>query len=142
MASGVLRKTTKPPPEIEFVWDGKRLYQGLQGAERNLSKPVQLDGQVRTGEDHRGVPFSWVWSWTEEGLQVRWEQHQAYGYNLYRIDPVDGRTLRVQHTIHVTGISDVAPIVYGSRFDRIPAEDVAQAPLEHAARPSDRALEN
>jgi hypothetical protein len=46
---------------------------------------------------------------------VRWQQHQAYGSNLYRLD---GDALVVEHTIHVTALSDVAPIVYQSRFNR------------------------
>ncbi len=118
MASGVLQKTPRSPRELEFVWDGELLHQGLQGKDQNLSKPVLLDGQLRSGEDPRGVPFAWAWTSTDSGIRVNWEQHQAYGSNLYRIDAGDGRTLIVQHTVNVTAISDVAPIVYLSRFSR------------------------
>jgi hypothetical protein len=118
MAAGVLRKTTTPPPEMEFVWDGERLHQGLQGQDMASSRPVLLDGKQRSGEDMRGVPFSWVWAWTDVGLRVNWEQHQARGNNVYRIDEHDGRTLVVEHTINVTAISNIEPIVYLSRFSR------------------------
>jgi len=124
MASGVLRKTTTPPPELQFAWDGEQLFQGLQGKDGNRTSPVELDGQLREGEDPRGVPFSWVWSVTETGLRVQWQQHQAFGDNEYRIDATDRGTLIVQHTINVTAISDVAPIVYLSRFSRDDAFDV------------------
>ena len=128
MASGVLRKTTAPPPEMEFVWDGDRLHQGLQGEDERDSRPVLLDGRLRSGLDKRGVPFSWSWSTTDSGLRVDWEQHQATGNNLYRIDEKDGRILFVQHTIFVTAIANIEPIVYLSRFSRIDARAQANVP--------------
>ena len=125
MAAGVLRKTTRPPPEMEFVWDGERLHQGLQGKDKASSRPILLDGKLRSGKDRRGVPFSWAWAWTDLGLRVRWEQHQAHGDNVYRIDERDGHTLVVEHTINITAISNIEPIVYRSRFSRTDLPRVA-----------------
>jgi hypothetical protein len=136
MAAGVLRKTTAPPPEMEFFWDGKRLHQALQGKDRAKSRPVLLDGRLRSGKDPRGVPFSWAWAWTDGGLRVNWEQHQAIGNNVYRIDERDDHTLVVQHTIQVTAISNIEPIVYLSRFSRTDPPARAAGELdkpEHAA---------
>ena len=71
------------------------------------------------------------------GLRVDWEQHQANGNNIYWIDP-SSRTLVVEHTINVTAISNIAPIIYVSRFDRLdlPVASVATPP------PPDQAVSN
>lgn len=117
MASGVLKKTTTPPPEMKFVWDGERLFQGIDVESGEFSRPVDLDGKTYYGEDHRGVAFASSWALAGSGLRVNWEQAQATGSNLYRIDDRD-HTLVVEHTINVTAISDITPIVFRSRFSR------------------------
>lgn len=115
MASGVLRKTTTPPPELQFAWDGRQLYQGLQGEDGAATRAIDLDGKFLTLKDPRGVEYASAWVWTGSGLRVRWEQHQATGSNVYRIDERD-HSLIVEHTIEVTAIAGIDPIVYRSRF--------------------------
>ncbi len=116
-ASPILRKTTKPPAEMSFVWDGEHLHQGVRGTEGEFSRPIELGAEPYVGVDNRGVEVSSAWAWDESGLRVHWDEHQATGSNLYRIDARD-RTLIVEHTIKVTGISNVRPIVFLSRFSR------------------------
>lgn len=129
MAAGVLRSTTMPPPELEFVWDNDRLYQRVEGPDGLVTRPVLPGGEPRTGEDRRGVPFTWAWTHTPDGLRVRWEQHQAYGSNVYHVDQGDDRShLIVRHTINVTALSNVEPIVYFSRFERDETSMRAAAP--------------
>jgi len=118
MAAPVLRRTTKPPPRMQFIWDGQRLEQRVVRPEgRDEARPIELDTEIVEGKDSRGEPMTASWQWTGSGLKLSWAQNQAYGHNLYRVDP-DSETLVVQHTIQVTGISDVEPIVYESRFGR------------------------
>lgn len=117
-ASPILKKTTIPPTEMSFVWDGQRLHQGVEGKNGDFSRAIDLDGEPVVAKDKRGVEFESAWTWTESGLLVHWEQHQATGNNIYRIDSRD-HTLIVDHTIIVTAISDVQPIVFRSRFSRI-----------------------
>jgi hypothetical protein len=117
-ASPILRKTTTPPIEMNFVWDGQRLFQGVEGKTGSLSRAIDLDGEFVVAKDHRGVDYSSAWTWTDSGLRLRWEQHQAVGNNIYRIDSRD-HTLIVEHTIIITAISNVQPIVFRTRFSRI-----------------------
>jgi hypothetical protein len=133
MASGVLRKSTAPPPELQFAWDGEQLHQVIVDKNGEFSRLVELGGDLRILKDHRGVDFSSAWTWTDQGLRLRWEQHQAIGNNVYRLDD-DARSLIVRHTIIVTAISNVEPIVFLSRFDRtnLPARPAAE--LDEIAR--------
>jgi len=42
MASGVLRRSTAPPPELQFAWDGQQLHQGIvskDGDGMDLDRP-------------------------------------------------------------------------------------------------------
>ena len=141
-ASPILKKTTTPPAEMSFVWDGQRLYQGVEGKNGRFSRAIDLDGELLVAKDNRGVDFSSAWTWTDSGLRLRWEQHQATGNNLYRINTQD-QTLVVEHTILVTAISNVRPIVFLSRFSRTDREQVADSGAiqderafnEHADRP-------
>lgn len=134
MASGVLRSTTTPPPELEFVWDGERLHQRVQGADGPETRPVLLGAEPRSSEDHRGVPFTWAWTQTPAGLRVRWEQHQAHGSNVYHVDEdTDRARLIVRHTINVTALSDVEPIVYVSRFERAETAIRASGPAKSSS---------
>ncbi len=123
-ASPILRKTTTPPQEMDFVWDGNQLHQRLQSQNGHFSRLVNPGGATHFGTDNRGVDFSSVWALSESGLQLRWEQDQATGYNVYRVDSIE-HTLVVEHTINVTAISNVEPIVFLSRFSRIDAVDPA-----------------
>jgi len=133
MASGVLKRTTAPPPEMQFAWDGARLHQGLPSDDGGFSRIIELDGELITRKDNRGVDFASCWKWTDGGLRFQWEQHQAEGNNFYRIDE-NAETLIVQHTIRVTGISNVDPIVFVSRFGRTDLPARAAAGLDHVAR--------
>ena len=126
MARGVLRRTTKPPPELQFAWDGERLHQGISTDDGGFSRVVELDGELITLQDNRGVDFASSWAWADGGLRLRWEQHQAVGNNTYRLDD-EGETLTVQHTIKITAMSNIDPIIYVSRFSRtdLPARGAA-----------------
>jgi hypothetical protein len=116
-AVGALKKTTAPPPKIQFSWDGERLRQRVAGNGGERSRAIEIGGQPRDGKDSRGESFSSSWRWTDSGLQLNWVQHQAHGHNLYRVDSVSG-TLVVQYMIQVDAISNMGPIVYESRFGR------------------------
>ncbi len=122
-ASPILKKSTAPPTEMDFAWDGQRLYQGVEGKNGQFSRAIDLDGDLVVAQDSRGVDFSSAWTWTGSGLNLRWEQHQAIGHNVYRIDSRDD-TLIIEHTIIVTAISNVKPIVFRSRFSRIGQESL------------------
>jgi len=133
MASGVLRKSTAPPPTLQFAWDGERLHQGMVDENGGFSRVIEADGQPRLLKDPRGEDFSATWNWTGNDLQLRWEQHQATGSNFYRLEE-DAQTLIVEHTINVTAISNVQPIVFRSRFHRTELPARAAAGLHHVAR--------
>ena len=133
MASGVLRNSTAPPPELQFAWDGKRLHQGIVGKDGEFSRLIELDGDLRVLKDSRGVDFASAWTWTDNGLRLRWEQHQAMGNNVYRLE-ANAQTLTVRHTIIVTAISNVEPIVFRSRFNRTDVPARAAAGLNDIAR--------
>jgi hypothetical protein len=126
MGAGVLRRSTAPPPEMRFAWDGERLHQLVVDGNGSSRRPVRLDEEPVVLKDHRGEDFASNWTWTDAGLQVNWKQHQAYGTNVYRIDE-QRQTLFVEHRIHITAISNVQPIVYRSRFERsdLPAVSAA-----------------
>jgi hypothetical protein len=133
MASGILRKSTAPPAELQFAWDGERLYQGVADENGGFARLVELDGELITLKDGRGVDFASAWAWTGEGLRVRWEQHQANGNNVYRLDE-DAQSMIVEHTINVTAISNVEPIIYLSRFNRTDLPARSAVGLGHVDR--------
>lgn len=115
MAGGVLHSTTTPDPIVHFVWDGRRLHQRLTGKRGATTRIVEPGAPAATGHDARGEPFEGQWVWTREGLQFSWRQHQAYGANLYRVDPAR-RELTIDHSIHVTALDGVEPILFRTRF--------------------------
>ena len=132
MAAPVLRRTTKPPQRMQFIWDGQQLEQRVPRPEgRDEARAVELDMEIAEGKDSRGEPMTASWQWTGSGLKLSWAQNQAYGHNLYRVDS-ESETLVVRHTIHVTGISDVEPIIYESRFDRrvLPSVSAGLSPAD------------
>jgi hypothetical protein len=132
MAAPILRRTTKPPPRMQFIWDGQRLEQlVVRPGGKDEARPVEPGSGGVEDTDSRGEPMTVSWQWTGSGLRVNWAQHQAYGHNLYRVDP-DSETLVVKHTIQVTGISDVEPIIYESRFGRrgLPAVSAGLDPVD------------
>jgi hypothetical protein len=126
MATGVLNRTTAPALQLEFVWDGERLHQTLEGKDGPVVRPIEIDGESLDFEDDRGVPFTSNWTWIGDGLQVTWKQHQAYGSNVYRIDE-ESQTLRVEHMIQVTAISNIDPIIFYSRFNRSQSPSLSAA---------------
>ncbi|MBJ18083.1 MAG: hypothetical protein CL933_01550 [Deltaproteobacteria bacterium] len=126
MASGILKKTTVPPPEMSFSWDGENLHEVVRREGGDSLRQVRLDDIPEILTDSRGEDFSSTWTWTETGLQVNWSQRQAYGTNLYRVDDRD-QTLRVEHRIQITAVSDVDPIVFHSHFARTELPAVAAA---------------
>lgn len=136
MAGGVLRSSTKPPSEVQFVWDGSALHQRVYGDNGSFIRPVQLGADPIEALDDRGDPFISSWKIADEGLSLTWEQHQAYGQNLYRLNP-DGQTLEIEHTINVTALSGVEPIVYRSQFRRNPGSppSVAGGPVPESSAP-------
>jgi hypothetical protein len=127
MAAPVLRKTTVPPPRIQFTWDGESLYQRTLGVKNEQSRRVELGAGPQQGLDSRGEPFESTWQWTDAGLRLHWQQNQARGHNTYQLDPESGNLI-VFHTIQITAISNVAPIVYQARFGReaLPTVSAAQ----------------
>lgn len=122
MAGGVLRSSTVPRPTLDFVWDGKRLHERVPGQHRIETRIIVPGAAAFQAKDPRGESFEGQWDWTPQGLRLRWQQPQAHGSNLYRISP-DKRTLSVDHTIQVTALSGLRPIVYRSHFakDDLPA---------------------
>ena len=122
MASGVLRSSTAPRPTLDFVWDGKRLHERVPGKYRIETRIIEPGAAAFQATDPRGESFEGVWDWAPEGLRLRWQQTQAHGSNVYRISP-DKRLLSVDHTIQVTALSGLRPIVYRSLFskDDLPA---------------------
>lgn len=122
MATGVLRSSTAPRPTLDFVWDGNRLHERVPGQHRIEIRVIEPGAPAFQAKDPRGESFEGAWDWTPEGLRLRWRQPQAHGSNLYRISP-DKRTLSVDHTIQVTALSGLRPIVYRSNFakDDLPA---------------------
>ena len=138
MAAGVLKKSTAPPPEMRFSWDGAQLHQLVPaGSDEASRRPVELDAPPRILTDPRGEDFASTWSWTRDGLQVHWKQHQAHGSNLYRIEPHTER-LVVEHRIQVTALSGVEPIVFRSHFGResLPAVSSARVAPGTAGAPA------
>jgi hypothetical protein len=132
-AGGTLNRSTAPPAELQFAWDGGQLHQGLADENGGFSRRIELDGELRVLKDSRGVDFASSWVWTGQGLRLRWEQHQANGNNIYRLDE-DAEVLIVEHTINVTAISNIEPIVFRSRFSRTDLPARAAAGLDHVAR--------
>ncbi len=130
MASGVLRSSTAPRPTLDFVWDGKRLHERVPGRHRIETRVVEPGAAAFRAIDPRGEPFEGAWDWTPDGLRLRWEQPQAHGSNLYRISP-DRGTLSVDHTIEVTALSGLRPIVYRSHFAK---EDLPAVASDAAAQ--------
>lgn len=125
-AGSVLRRSTRPPEEIKFVWDGKQLQELARDQKERQYRPVRLDGQTRLAQDDNGeVALSW--HPVPQGMRLRWEQHQAYGSNVYRVEK-EGKVLTVEHTIHVTAVSNVDPIVYHSHFVRRELPHISAAP--------------
>lgn len=124
MAGGMLRSSTAPPRDMLFLWDGAQLYQSVDGKNGGFTRPVELGGEPLVATDRRGEPFSSAWASTRNGIALMWEQKQAHGRNVYWIAD-DGETLVVEHTINITGLSGIEPIVYESRFGRRDLPEVA-----------------
>jgi hypothetical protein len=132
-ATRPLRKLTAPPLELQFAWDGERLHQGMTDKNGGFSRRIELGGELQLLKDSRGVDFASAWAWSDNGLRLRWEQHQATGNNIYRLDE-NAQLLIVEHTIQVTAISNIDPIVFRSRFSRTELPARAAAGLDHVAR--------
>jgi hypothetical protein len=134
VASGVLKKSTKPPPKMEFDWDGGSLHQlvGNRDGNRVQRRLVRLNGAPEILVDPRGEDFSSNWIWTKSGLQVNWKQDQAYGSNIYRVE-AGSELLFVEHRIHITAISGIEPIIYRSKFERDSLPAVAAADRRNLA---------
>lgn len=127
MATGVLKKTTEPPGELAFVWDGDVLRQRVRGPNGEFDRPVVIGTGPQSTTDPRGEETTIEWRRTDQGLEVHWSQEQAFGRNLYRVDEAS-QTLHVEHRIQVTAIGGIEEIVYGSRFGRLALAPVSAAP--------------
>ena len=125
MASGVLKKSTSPPQDLAFSWDGQALHQVIDGEMGQFDRPVRFGGEPQKLTDNRGEDFTSIWRWTERGLEVHWTQSQAYGSNVYQLR--ENGSMDVEHRIHVTALDGIAPIVYGSTFRRIDLPTVSAA---------------
>ena len=126
MASGVLRESTAPPPEVRFVWEGDRLVQHLAVDGEVLVRPVELTESFGIGSAE-GSSAEPRWRWREGRLEVYWTRDQARGATRFRYEPSDD-SLHVAYEIHVTALEGVAPIHYGSRFRRHGPPGTAAAP--------------
>jgi len=126
MAGGVLRSTTAPPTVLHFVWDGEQLHERVQRARETDVRLIDPGGPPVRHVDARGEDFEGTWRWTREGLRFEWRQHQAFGANLYRLDPASG-ALTIDHAIQVTAIDGVRPILYRSCFVRADVPAVSAA---------------
>jgi hypothetical protein len=127
MATGVLEKSTQPPGELTFFWDGDALRQRVRGPNGEFDRLVGVDTGPQRTRDPRGEETTIEWRRTAQGLEVHWSQEQAFGHNLYRVDEA-GQTLLVEHRIQVTAIDGVDEIVYGSRFGRLAMPPVSSGP--------------
>lgn len=129
MATGVLRSSTAPRPTLDFVWDGSQLHERVPGEHRIETRLIEPGADPFRAKDPRGEFFEGAWDWTRDGLRLRWQQHQAYGSNVYRMSS-DRRTLIVDHEIQVTALSGLRPIAYRSHFtkDDLPAVASDAAP--------------
>lgn len=127
MASGVLKKTTSPPTDVAFSWDGSALHQIVDGTNGRFKRPVKFGGEPLQLRDSRGEDFLSEWRWTEAGLEIHWTQSQAFGSNLYQLS--DDGLLHVEHRIQVTALDGFQPIVYESTFDRgLPTAEIPELP--------------
>lgn len=127
MAAGVLQKSTQPPGELTFFWDGDALRQRVRGPNGEFDRLVGVGTGPQRTRDPRGEETTIEWRRTAEGLEVHWSQEQAFGRNLYRVDEA-GQTLLVEHRIQVTAIDGVDEIVYASRFGRLAMPPVSSGP--------------
>ena len=138
MARSMLRRRARPPSEIQFVWDGSGLSHRDGGREAGDPRPVQLDGEPWRIEHGKNGAVSLSWHSAPDGMLERWEQHQAHGNNVYRVDR-DGDVLVVEHTIQITALSNIKPIIYRSHFARRgapPHVSAAQAPERAQSHPT------
>lgn len=131
MATEVLKKSTQPPGELAFFWDGDALRQRVRGPNGEFDRLVGVDTGPQRTRDPRGEEATIEWRRTAEGLEVHWSQDQAFGRNLYRVDEA-GQTLLVEHRIQVIAIDGVDEIIYGSRFGRRAMPSVASGPPAQA----------
>ena len=132
MANGALSKSALPAGELTFAWDGDQMRQHVRGPNGEYDRLVDLDGGPtrHTGTD--GEETTIEWRQTAEGLEIHWAHSQAFGRNLYRVDP-SSQTLHVEHRLQVTAIDGVDEIVYGSRFERQALPAISAAPPDQMA---------
>ncbi|MFP6655173.1 MAG: hypothetical protein VCB25_06070 [Myxococcota bacterium] len=116
-ASPILRNTTTPHTEMDFVWNGRLLHQSATGTNGHDAREIHLDGATLVAKDNRGDEFSSAWTWTGSDLRLSWEQDQATGITVFRIDD-ESQTLVVEHTIEVTAISNIGQIFFLAHFAR------------------------
>jgi hypothetical protein len=126
IAGSVLRRSTRPPEEIKFVWNGSELQELAKDQKDRQYRPIRLDGNTRMAQDDNGE-VSLSWHPAPNGMRLRWEQHQAHGNNVYWVEEA-GKVLIVEHTIQITAVSNVAPIVYQSHFMRRELPHISAAP--------------
>lgn len=129
MAAGVLHTSAAPPPEVQFAWDGHRLAQLLAVDGETLVRRIDLAGTVgaATAERPPDPDPEARWAWRDGRLEVEWTRDQARGATRFRYDPTDD-SLHVAYEIHVTALDGVAPIHYGTRFERRSPPTVSAAP--------------
>ncbi|MBB84882.1 MAG: hypothetical protein CL931_13825 [Deltaproteobacteria bacterium] len=132
MATGVLGKSTQPAGDLTFFWSGDEMRQQVRGPNGDFDRLVELGAGPKRHVERDGAETTIEWMQTADGLEVHWAQDQAYGRNLYRIDP-EGQTLHVEHRLQVTAVEGVEEIVYGSRFERIVPPPVSAAPAGQTA---------
>ncbi len=125
-AGRVLRKSTRPPSEIKFIWDGSELQELARDQSEEQYRPIRLDGHTRLARDDHGE-VSLSWHPAPQGMRLHWKQHQAHGSNVYRIEEARD-ILIVEHTIQVTALSNIEPIVYQSHFMRRELPHISAAP--------------
>ena len=132
MASGVIRDSTAPPPEVRFTWNGDALAQHLEVDGERFVRPVTLSESAvaegpRTAREDAVEDGENRWAWRDGRLEVLWTRDQARGFTRFRYDPSDD-SLHVDYEIHVTALDGAAPIRYASRFERHAPPSVGTAP--------------
>jgi len=108
-AGRVLRTSTRPPSEIKFIWDGSELQELARDESEEQYRPIRLDGHTRLAQDDNGE-VSLSWHPAPQGMRL------------------PGDILIVEHTIQVTAISNIEPIVYQSHFMRRELPHISAAP--------------
>jgi hypothetical protein len=128
MARRVLRRSTKPPVEIGFSWDGSKLL--LRQTRRG--KDARTTAVVLQDRPPADLPKDGDWHWADGGLRGTWVRSEARGSSSYRIDPVN-ESLLLEQRIEITALDGIEPIVFEIRFGRADRPEIRAIEVSKAA---------